>query len=79
LEIQKNAYEHAMYLSEELFDGRLDQNGFEENLRYVFGSKAFPIYSITALIGGIVKFVSVINAKQSFHLTLLFHSVIMPI
>lgn len=51
-------YEHALDLSEKLFDGEIDQPTFEEHLRYMVGIKAYPLFTIDKLIATMIKHVS---------------------
>lgn len=51
-------YEHALDLAEKLFDGDVDQQTYEEYLRYMAGIEAFPLFTIDKLISSIIKHVS---------------------
>jgi paired amphipathic helix protein Sin3a len=51
-------YEHALDLAEKLFDGDIDQQTYEEQLRYMGGVKAYPLYTVDKLISTIIKHVS---------------------
>jgi paired amphipathic helix protein Sin3a len=50
-------YEHLLELCEKLFDGEIDQNMFEESLRYMWGVKAFPIFTVDKVISSMIKHV----------------------
>lgn len=50
-------YEHALDLAEKLFDGDLDQTTYEEQLRYMGGTKAYPLFTIDKLISTVIKHV----------------------
>lgn len=51
-------YEHALDLAEKLFDGEMDQQTYEEQLRYMGGIKAYPLYTVDKLISTVIKHVS---------------------
>lgn len=48
-------YEHLLDLCEKLFDNEIDQLAFEENMRHMYGTKAFISFTLDKLIAGIVK------------------------
>lgn len=54
----KNFYEYMLELCERFFDGEIDSSAFEENLRYMWGIRAFPAFTIDKLIASMCKHVS---------------------
>jgi len=48
-------YEHLLHLCEQLFDNELDQATFEDILRYMFGIKAYQMFTVDKLIAAILK------------------------
>ena len=50
-------YDHSLDLCERLFDTDIDQNTFEEHLRYMWGTKAFPLFTIDKLVAALIKHV----------------------
>jgi paired amphipathic helix protein Sin3a len=50
-------YEHLLDLSEKLFDNDIDASTFEEQLRYMVGIRAYPLFTIDKLIGTAIKHV----------------------
>lgn len=48
-------YEHLLDLCEKLFDNEIDQAGFEENMRHMYGTKAYVSFTLDKLIAAIVK------------------------
>lgn len=57
-------YEHLLDLSEKLFDNDIDASTFEEQLRYMVGIRAYPLFTIDKLIGTAIKHVR----SNSLHL-----------
>ncbi|GAA5976417.1 hypothetical protein JCM10908_005492 [Rhodotorula pacifica] len=55
-------YEHLLDLSEKLFDGDIDASTFEEQLRYMVGIRAYPLFTIDKLIGTAIKHIHTINS-----------------
>lgn len=53
-------YEHLLDLCEKLFDNEIDQLAFEENMRHMYGTKAFISFTLDKLIAGIVKQVQIV-------------------
>lgn len=51
-------YEHMLDLAEKLFDGDIDASTFEEQLRYMIGIRAYPLFTIDKLVGTAIKHVS---------------------
>lgn len=47
----KNYYEHMLELCEKFFDGEIDSQTFEESLRYMWGIKAFPAFTVDKVSG----------------------------
>jgi paired amphipathic helix protein Sin3a len=54
----KNFYEFMLELCERLFDAEIDSATFEENLRYMWGIKAFPAFTVDKLVASMIKNVS---------------------
>ncbi|GAA5862618.1 hypothetical protein JCM3774_001079 [Rhodotorula dairenensis] len=55
-------YEHLLDLSEKLFDNDIDASTFEEQLRYMVGIRAYPLFTIDKLIGTAIKHIHTINS-----------------
>lgn len=47
----KNYYEYMLELCEKYFELEIDSQTFEENLRYMWGIKAFPAFTIDKVRG----------------------------
>jgi paired amphipathic helix protein Sin3a len=52
-------YAHMLELCEKMFDNELDAAQFEEYLRYMWGIKAFPLFTVDKLAAAIIKHVRV--------------------
>jgi histone deacetylase complex regulatory component SIN3 len=62
-------YEYSLDLVEKLFDNEMDQATYEENMRHMFGTKAYITFTLDKLIAGIVKQVRQIRfLSPHFHL-----------
>ncbi|CAA20757.2 Clr6 I prime and Rpd3L histone deacetylase complex subunit Pst1 [Schizosaccharomyces pombe] len=48
-------YEQAIQLCERLMEGEIDQNGFEDALRCLYGIHAFRLYTVEKLVTSIIK------------------------
>ena len=48
-------YLHLLDLVEKVFDGELEQATFEENMRFMFGTKAFVVFTLDKLCAAICK------------------------
>jgi paired amphipathic helix protein Sin3a len=48
-------YDHLLECCENLFAGDLDQNTFEENLRFMFGTKAYLMFTVDKVIAALIK------------------------
>ncbi|KAK4050893.1 hypothetical protein OIO90_004869 [Microbotryomycetes sp. JL221] len=57
-------YEHMLDMTEKLFDGDIDQQTYEEQLRYMAGIKAYPLYTIDKLVHTVIKHVHTINSDS---------------
>ncbi|SCZ98892.1 BZ3500_MvSof-1268-A1-R1_Chr3-1g05689 [Microbotryum saponariae] len=55
-------YDHLLDLAEKLFEGDIDQQTYEEQLRFMASIKAYPLYTLDKLIGGVIKHVHVANS-----------------
>lgn len=51
-------YEYALELAEKLFDGDVDQQTYEEQLRYMGGIRSYPLFTLDKLISTVIKHVS---------------------
>jgi len=50
-------YEFALELAEKLFDGDVDQQTYEEQLRYMGGIRSYPLFTLDKLISTVIKHV----------------------
>lgn len=50
-------YEYALELAEKLFDGDVDQQTYEEQLRYMGGIRSYPLFTLDKLISTVIKHV----------------------
>lgn len=58
-------YDNMLELCEKLFGGELDQPTFEDNVRGLFGNKAYEIFTIDKLLSALVKTVwSLIDSNR---------------
>ena len=48
-------YDHLLECCENLFVGDIDQNTFEENLRFMFGAKGYLMFTVDKVIAALVK------------------------
>ena len=48
-------YLHLLDLVEKVFDGELEQTTFEENMRFMFGTRAFVVFTLDKLCAAICK------------------------
>jgi paired amphipathic helix protein Sin3a len=48
-------YEHLLHSFEQLFDNEIEQSTFEDILRYMFGIKAYQLFTADKLIATILK------------------------
>ncbi|GAA6061549.1 hypothetical protein JCM10212_001081, partial [Sporobolomyces blumeae] len=55
-------YEHALELAEKLFDGEVDHQTYEEQLRYMAGIRAYPLFTLDKLISTVIKHIHTINS-----------------
>ncbi|GAA5858256.1 hypothetical protein JCM1840_001116 [Sporobolomyces johnsonii] len=55
-------YEHALELAEKLFDGDVDHQTYEEQLRYMAGVRAYPLFTLDKLISTAIKHIHTINS-----------------
>jgi len=60
-------YEYALELAEKMFDGDVDQQTYEEQLRYMGGIRAYPLFTIDKLISTVIKHVSRLDLSNRFH------------
>ncbi|BGP01202.1 hypothetical protein NBRC10513v2_002153 [Rhodotorula toruloides] len=57
-------YEHMLELAEKLFDGEIDQQTYEEQLRYMAGVRAYPLFTLDKLISTAIKHIHTINSEN---------------
>ncbi|GAA5991337.1 hypothetical protein JCM5350_006988 [Sporobolomyces pararoseus] len=55
-------YEYALELAEKLFDGDVDQQTYEEQLRYMGGIRSYPLFTLDKLISTVIKHIHTINS-----------------
>ncbi|KAG8818871.1 Transcriptional regulatory protein sin3 [Serendipita sp. 401] len=48
-------YDHLLECCENLFAGDMDQNTFEENLRFMFGTKGYLLFTVDKVIAALIK------------------------
>ncbi|EJD54420.1 hypothetical protein AURDEDRAFT_110072 [Auricularia subglabra TFB-10046 SS5] len=48
-------YAHMLELCEKFFEGDLEAAGFEENLRFMFGTQAYVMFTVDKLVVSIIK------------------------
>ncbi|KAJ9096835.1 hypothetical protein QFC21_005106 [Naganishia friedmannii] len=59
-------YGHLLDQCEKLFDNEVDATTFEETIRYMYGTKAYPTFTLDKVIASFIKHViSVINDSKS--------------
>ncbi|BFZ55914.1 Transcriptional regulatory protein sin3 [Savitreella phatthalungensis] len=52
---ESDHYEQLLMLCENLIDQSIDQAGFEDMLRYIYGTKAYKIYTVDKVVGLMAK------------------------
>ncbi|BGP46609.1 hypothetical protein JCM10450v2_002456 [Rhodotorula kratochvilovae] len=57
-------YEHLLDLAEKLFDGDVDQQTFEEQLRYMAGIRSYPLFTLDKLVSTVIKHIHTINSDN---------------
>jgi paired amphipathic helix protein Sin3a len=57
-------YGHLLESCEKLFDNVIDQSTFEDTARYMFGMKAYNVFTLDKVIGALVKQVRNIRAHS---------------
>ena len=50
-------YEHMLDLAEKLFDGDVDQQTYEEQLRFMAGIRSYPLFTLDKLVSTVIKHV----------------------
>ncbi|KAG8847483.1 Transcriptional regulatory protein sin3 [Tulasnella sp. 330] len=55
-------YEHTLECCEQLFDGEMDQATFEDHMRFMFGIRAYHLFTIDKVVGSIIKQVQAVLA-----------------
>lgn len=59
-------YGHLLDQCEKLFDNEVDAATFEETIRYMYGTQAYPAFTLDKVIAGLVKqVISIINDTKS--------------
>lgn len=48
-------YDHLLECCDGLFAGEMDQNTFEENLRFMFGTKGYFMFTVDKVIAALIK------------------------
>jgi paired amphipathic helix protein Sin3a len=72
--IEGKMYESLLALIEKLFDGEIDNSLFEEQVRFWFGTSAFPIYTIDKVVHSIAKqLVHIVTDHRSIKLFSLYN------
>ena len=57
-------YSHLLSIAERLFENEVDVNIYEETLRFMFGTKAYIMFTLDRVVAAIVKQVSWTKFKQ---------------
>ena len=60
-------YSHLLECCEKLFDNVIDQSTFEDTARYMFGMKAYNVFTLDKVIGALIKQVCFSNCGFAFH------------
>ncbi|BFZ61969.1 Transcriptional regulatory protein sin3 [Saitoella coloradoensis] len=63
----ESCYSQLLKLSEKMMEGDLEQGTFEECVRYLYGTKAFRLYTVDRVVAAIVKQIATVvsDAKGS--------------
>lgn len=48
-------YEHTLDCCEQLFEGEIDQGTFEDQLRFMFGIRAYTLFTIDKVVASVIK------------------------
>jgi paired amphipathic helix protein Sin3a len=48
-------YPHLLDQCEKLFDGEIDTPTFEETVRYMYGIRAYPAFTLDKVVAGVIK------------------------
>lgn len=67
-------YDHLLECCDGLFAGDMDQNTFEENLRFMFGTKGYLLFTIDKVIAALIKQVRTLVEGTNGSLTILIDS-----
>ncbi|KAI5481648.1 paired amphipathic helix protein Sin3a [Pseudohyphozyma bogoriensis] len=57
-------YEHMLDLAEKLFDGDIDQQNYEEQLRYMGGIHVYPLFTVDKLVSTVIKHIHTVNGDH---------------
>ncbi|GJJ12511.1 hypothetical protein Clacol_006754 [Clathrus columnatus] len=60
-------YNHLLDLVEKVFDGDLEQSAFEEHMRFMFGTRAYIVFTLDKLCGAICKQVQAVVQDSRCH------------
>ena len=66
MDTKRGYYSLLLALIDKLFEGEVDQQTFEECVRYIFGTDAYIMFTIDKLVLSLVRHVS----SSSFHVRL---------
>jgi paired amphipathic helix protein Sin3a len=51
----KDFYDYLLVCCEQLFDNEMEQSIFEDNLRFMFGIKAYLLFTVDKVVAAIIK------------------------
>jgi paired amphipathic helix protein Sin3a len=63
-------YGHLLESCEKLFDNVIDQATFEDTVRFMFGMKAYNVFTLDKVIGALIKQVRLICSLASHYVLL---------
>jgi paired amphipathic helix protein Sin3a len=58
MDTKKGYYNVLLALIDKLFEGNIDQQTFEESVRYIFGTDAYILFTIDKLVLSLVRHVN---------------------
>ena len=67
MDTKRGYYSILLSLIDKLFEGEIDQQTFEECVRYIFGGDAYIMFTIDKLVLSLVRDVSGIEEKVNGH------------
>jgi len=53
--LAKDFYDYLLVCCEQLFDNEMEQSLFEDNLRFMFGIKAYLLFTVDKVVAAIIK------------------------